>query len=191
MNDLNLNCNDCPAFSIFTEEIANRIQYNYSLLQEQILKIEKIRLFILHSYIGYHYFYDLSDRDENWLLNSLKNELLKDSTDSEFLIYLQQNGILFVNAAFCRLTELYLLLPRKLDKLKKRAITICFKRHVIDFLKLYPHVPIITLFEPSNISMKENFNDIYKRIAGKVLFKEDLSLPGLKSLVNFLLTNKS
>ena len=191
MNDLNLNCKDCPALSMFTEETANRIQYNYSIFQEQILKIEKIRLFILPTYIGFHYFYDLNDQDENWLLNSIKNELLKDSTDSEFLMYLQQNGILIVNIAFCRLTKLCNSSPSKTQKLVKRSMTVCFQRHVIDFLKRSPDVPIITLFEPSRISMKEKFNDIYKRIAGTILFEEDLSLPGLNKLVNMYVSIKS
>jgi len=149
MKDLsNINCKCCIALPVKPDDFDKVIENGRYLQMDAINKIKSIKLYLLISYVSTgRFFYDI--KMETWHRNDLKHILLKDSTDEEFIKYLNERGIVIIECCFCPLHRFY---KHKIsyDHIPE-AVSLCFKRHNLHLLMINNAEAIITLFDRPRI----------------------------------------
>jgi hypothetical protein len=156
-----LNCKKCKGLIVKPENYDSKIDYWRSLQLEVFSNIKTIRLYLLLPFLSPdRFFYDTET--DSWHRNDLKRILLKGSTDKEFLNYLKDRGIVIVECCFCPLHR-FLLHGIPFSQMSK-VITLCFRRHNFNLLKIHKSAPIITLFEEPGCFVNEGVPEINNRI---------------------------
>ena len=136
-------CKDCIGLAVKPEGFDAKIQLGRTWQMNAIKSMTEIKLFILlHKVTGGRFFYDAEVG--SMLREDLKRILLRDSTDTEFINYLNRRGIVVVECCYCPIQR-FCLYQIPYERMPE-AITMCFRRHNMQLLMLNKEAPIITIF---------------------------------------------
>lgn len=156
-----LNCRNCKGTIVKPDTYDLKINHWRSLQMDAVNNIQTIKLYLLLPFLSPdRFFYDLET--DAWHRNDLKKILFKNSTDKEFISYLNAKGIVIVECCFCPLHRFFLIgIP---FSIMSQVIKTCFKRHNLQIIKINKKAPIITLFEDADNFIDDGFPEINKRI---------------------------
>ena len=186
-----LKCENCPAIKLRTAERISKLSFWMERRNRELENMQQLNCIILRRELPeYHYFY-LIDSKENWFRKSFKVELKQKLNDIDFLAYLRKIGVLYVNCAHCRLIDLGINcdadeMSQKID----RAARICLKNNNSELFKLYPNVPIISLFSLPSINLLVDFPEISKNVVTNIKCTKSGKYPGLLKHLNKALNKK-
>lgn len=175
-----LNCNSCPARPLRTDIQLAKIERWESMRESQVKKLHLINLYLLGESIPANKFiYDPNSKYLNSGIRHLMKIELGIDSDEEFFDFLNKNGILIADCAFCPLHKL------ESEQSRIDAATICLSRHTKGILNINPEAPIITFFPKGKGFDKPQLPEIQDRIVGSFQFSR---LSGLKDLINNIIT---
>lgn len=170
-------CNNCKANNLVDAKRIAQINLWEYARDNYVKRIEKVQLILLGELMpANRYFYDISiPYKDGGLRNTLKNEFNKQNqSDSHFLDYLVQEGIILFDCALCPLHKL------KKNSMRRKAATHCFLTINMHHLLEYPAIPIVTIF-PNNCGYlkREIPEEISKRVIAGFSFSNQTGLNNL------------
>lgn len=167
-------CSNCPAIHLRTRDQLVKINKWINLFNEQLSLINDMQYILLgESFPPNRYIYDLTTNYSSGLRHNLRKELAIES-DSRLIEYLQKNGILIYDCAFCPLCNL------SRPSQKRHAATYCLKAYKIDFLNSNK-AKIITFFPKNSGFLKRELPILQSRVIKEFNFS---NLTGLNEIIN-------